>query len=42
MGGALGPAWGMASGSIVVVVGVSLGWMSDLRRIPARRPVVVA
>jgi len=39
--GALGPAWGMASGSIVVVVGVTLGWMSDLRRIPARRPVVV-
>jgi MFS family permease len=37
---AYGPAWGMASGSIVVVIGVTLGWMSDLRRIPARRPVV--
>lgn len=39
--GALGPSWGMASGSIVVVLGVTLGWMSDLRRIPARRPVAV-
>ncbi len=40
--GAFGPAWGMASGSIVVVIGVTLGWMSDLRRIPARRAAVAA
>jgi MFS family permease len=39
---AVGPAWGMASGSVVVVIGVALGWMSDLRRIPARRPVAAA
>ena len=35
--GAFGPAWGMASGSVVVVVGVTLGWFSQLGRIPARR-----
>jgi len=40
--GAVGPAWGMASGSIVVVVGVTLGWFSDLRRIPVRRAAVAA
>ncbi|HET7901293.1 MAG TPA: MFS transporter [Candidatus Nanopelagicales bacterium] len=40
--GAIGPAWGMASGSVVVVIGVTLGWMSDLRRIPARRAVAPA
>lgn len=34
-----GPAWGMASASVVVVVGVVLGWTSDLRHIPARRPI---
>jgi MFS family permease len=39
--GAVGPEWGMASGSIVVVIGVSLGWMSDLRRLPVRRAVPV-
>ncbi|MFN8158381.1 MAG: MFS transporter [Candidatus Nanopelagicales bacterium] len=38
--GAVGPSWGMASGSIVVVVGVTLGWFSDLRRIPVRRAAV--
>jgi len=36
---AYGPAWGMASASVVVVAGVALGWASDLRKIPARRPV---
>ncbi len=34
---AYGPALGMASGSIVVVIGVVLGWTSALGRIPARR-----
>ena len=37
-----GPAWGMASASVVVVVGVALGWSSDLGRIPARRAAAVA
>lgn len=37
---AYGPALGMASGSIVVVVGVLLGWASPLRLIPARRDLV--
>ncbi len=37
---AYGPALGMASGSIVVVVGVVLGWASALGRIPARRDLV--
>lgn len=37
---AYGPAWGMASASIVVVTGVALAWGSDLRRIPARRDLV--
>jgi hypothetical protein len=30
----------MASGSVVVVVGVVLGWSSALGRIPARRQLV--
>ncbi|MFC6237923.1 MFS transporter [Longivirga aurantiaca] len=37
---AYGPALGMASGSIVVIVGVALGWTSSLARIPARRDLV--
>jgi MFS family permease len=37
---AYGPAWGMASASVVVVTGVVLAWGSDLRRIPARRDLV--
>ncbi|MGD9954847.1 MAG: MFS transporter [Candidatus Nanopelagicales bacterium] len=37
---AFGPAWGMASASVVVVTGVILAWGSDLRRIPARRDLV--
>jgi MFS family permease len=36
-----GPAWGMASASVVVVTGVLLAWGSDLRRIPARRDLVL-
>jgi predicted MFS family arabinose efflux permease len=38
---AYGPAWGMASASVVVVTGVLLAWGSDLRRIPARRDLVL-
>ena len=37
---AFGPAIGMASGSVVVVIGVTLGWTSALGRIPARREVL--
>jgi predicted MFS family arabinose efflux permease len=37
---AYGPALGMASGSVVVVIGVALGWASALGRIPARRDLV--
>ena len=37
---AYGPALGMASGSVVVIVGVALGWASSLARIPARRDLV--
>jgi MFS family permease len=40
--GAFGPAWGMAVPGVVVVTGVVLGWTSDLRKIPARRPVPAA
>lgn len=40
--GVLGPEWGMASGSVVVVVGITLGWLSDLRRIPVRRAAATA
>jgi MFS family permease len=36
----LGPGVGMAVGSVVVVVGVALGWTSALGRIPARRELV--
>jgi len=37
---AFGPAVGMATGSVVVVIGVGLGWTSALGRIPARRELV--
>ena len=37
---AFGPAIGMATGSVVVVIGVTLGWTSALGRIPARREVL--
>jgi len=37
---AYGPAAGMACGSVVVVVGVTLGWASALGRIPARRQLL--
>ncbi len=37
---ALGPGAGMAVSSIVVVIGVALGWTSALGRIPARRELV--
>jgi predicted MFS family arabinose efflux permease len=40
--GSHGPSWGMAAGSLVVVVGVTLGWVSALGRIPARRAQVAA
>jgi len=39
---AFGPAVGMATGSVVVVIGVTLGWTSALGRIPARREVLAS
>ena len=40
VGHALGPGAGMAVSSVVVVIGVALGWASALGRIPARRELV--